>query len=103
MHNEEYLVTVNVPPSLEEAMVDCLLTYEAEHGFTSFAVSAHYHDHQSKKLLNIEQVVGRQRAIRFQMYLNRAEIKPFIDRLKSEFAGAGVRYWVLPIIEKGII
>ena len=67
MKNQEYLVTLNVPPSLEEAIVDCLLTFETEDGFSSFPVSAH--DHKNQNLSIAEQVAGRQNQIRFQMYI----------------------------------
>jgi len=26
-----------------------------------------------------------------------------LAQLKQEFAGAGIQYWVLPVIEKGVI
>ena len=40
MSCKEYLVTLNIPPSLEEMMVDSLLLLETEHGFSSFPVNA---------------------------------------------------------------
>jgi hypothetical protein len=43
MNGTEYLVTLNIPPSLEELMVDSLLLLESEHGFSSFPVNAHHH------------------------------------------------------------
>ena len=50
MSCKEYLVTLNIPPSLEEMMVDSLLMLEAEHGFSSFPVSAHHHDNKGLSL-----------------------------------------------------
>ena len=44
MNYTEYLVTLNIPPSLEEMIVDSLLLLEAEHGFSSFEVNAHHHE-----------------------------------------------------------
>ena len=38
MNASEYLVTLNIPPSLEEMLVDQLLLLESEHGFSSFRV-----------------------------------------------------------------
>ena len=67
MNCKEYLVTLNIPPSLEEMMVDNLLMLEAEHGFRSFPVNAHHHDNKGLSLA--EQVTGRQKRIRFQMYV----------------------------------
>ncbi len=99
MKTQEYLVTLNVPPSLEEAIVDCLLTFETEDGFSSFPVSAH--DHKNQNLSIAEQVAGRQDKIRFQMYIPEEDLRVLLDKLKKEFSGSGVRYWVLPVVENG--
>jgi len=101
MDNEEFLITLNVPPSIEEAIVDCLLSFEAEHGFSSFPVSAH--NHKNEGLSIAEQVTGRQQQIRFQMYIEKKDLSALLNRLKTEFSGSGIHYWVLPVIDKGII
>ena len=36
--NKEYLVTLNVPPALDEMVADCLLVFEFEQGFSSLPV-----------------------------------------------------------------
>lgn len=101
MPNQEYLVTINVHPSLEEAMVDCLLTFEYEDGFSSFPVNAH--DHRNEGLSLAEQVAGRQRIIRFQMYVPEDELQALVEKLKNNFSGSGIHYWVLPVIDNGYI
>ena len=67
MNASEYLVTLNIPPSLEEMLVDQLLLMETEHGFSSFQVYAHHHENKGLSLA--EQVTGRQKRTRFQMYV----------------------------------
>jgi hypothetical protein len=101
MSSKEYLVTLNIPPSLEEMMVDNLLMLEAEHGFTSFPVNSHHH--VNKGLSLAEQVTGRQKRIRFQMSVPEHELSAFLSQLRQEFSGSGIQYWVLPVIENGII
>lgn len=101
MDNEEFLITLNVPPSLEDSIVDCLLTFEAELGFSSFQVSAHDHKHEGLSVA--EQVTGRQQKTRFQMYVARQDLSALIDRIKTDFSGSGIHYWVMPVISKGII
>ncbi len=101
MNNKEYLVTLNVPLSLEEAVIDCLLTLESEHGFSSFPVSSH--DHRNEGLSLAEQVTGRQKKIRFQMYVPEQGLSQLLAHLKTEFSGSGIRYWVLPVVENGVI
>lgn len=101
MNSKEYLVTLNVPPSLEEVIVDCLLTFESEHGFSSFPVFAH--DHRNEGLSLAEQVSGRQKKIRFQMYVEEHVLSALLAQLREEFADAGIRYWVMPVIDHGVI
>ena len=101
MNCTEYLVTINIPPSLEEIMVDSLLMLEAEHGFSSFPVYAHHHDNKGLSLA--EQVTGRQKRTRFQMYVPVQELPALLAQLRNEFAGSGIQYWVLPVIENGVI
>jgi hypothetical protein len=101
MNCTEYLVTLNVPPGLEEAIVDCLLTLESEHGFSSFPVNSH--DHRNEGLLLAEQVSGRQKKVRFQMYVPKDGLAGLLDQLRTEFSGSGIRYWVLPVVEGGVI
>ncbi|MDP1664085.1 MAG: DUF3240 family protein [Methylobacter sp.] len=101
MNTKEYLITLNVPLSIEEAIVDCLLTLESEHGFSSFPVSSH--DHKNEGLSLAEQVTGRQKKIRFQMYVPEQGLAQLLDQLRAEFSGSGIRYWVLPVVENGTI
>jgi len=101
MSGQEFLVTINVPPLLEEAVVDCLLAIDAADGFSSLVVSAHGSEHESLSLA--EQVAGRKKQIRFQMYVPEQQIKILIERLKQDFSGAGIHYWVMPVLESGSI
>ncbi|MFA5985415.1 MAG: DUF3240 family protein [Methylococcaceae bacterium] len=101
MNPKEYLVTLNVPTDIEEAVVDCLLVFEYEQGFSSFQVYAH--DHRNIGLSLAEQVSGRQKQIRFQMYVPETGLEILLTELRQTFAGAGIKYWVLPVIEQGLI
>lgn len=101
MNDQEFQVTLTVPPELEEAVVDCLLMLEAEHGFCSFPINSHNHRNQGLSLA--EQVSGRQRKIRFQMYLAQADLETLLSRLKEQFAGSGIIYRVLPVLDGGKI
>lgn len=96
----EYLVTLNLPLDLEDTVVDSLLLLEAERGFRCFAVNAH---HQAKGLSIVEQVAGRPKALRFQIYVSAAGLQDLLAQLRQEFAGGNIQYWVLPIVEQGVI
>jgi hypothetical protein len=101
MNGKEYLVTLNVPPGLEEAVVDNLLGLESEHGFSSYIVNSH--DHKNEGLSLLEQVTGRQKQVRFQMYVPEQGLPVLLAQLRQEFSGAGIHYWVMPVIENGFI
>lgn len=101
MSHETFLVTINVAPSMEEALVDCLLTFETAQGFSSFPVSAH--DHRNEGLSLAEQVTGRQRKIRFQMYIDKQHVAALLNKLKADFPNSGIHYWVVPVLEHGEI
>ena len=99
MQTEEYQITLNVPLSIEEAIVDCLLGFESEYGFSSLPVSSH--DHRNTGLSLAEQVTGRQRKIRFEMYLEKSDLEQLLNRLRSEFGGSGITYRILPVLQSG--
>lgn len=98
---KDRLVILNAPSALEEAVVDCLLTLESEHGFSSFPVNVHHHENKGLSLA--EQVSGRQKQVCFQIHIDEVGAKLLLNRLKEEFSGAGVQYWVLPMLESSEI
>ncbi len=99
--NHEYLVTLNVPPSLEGMVVDNLLMMEFERGFSGFPVFSHHHE--NKGLSIAEQVTGRQKKIRFQMYVNHSDLAQLLTSLREDFSGSGIQYWVMPVLENGVL
>lgn len=101
MNSTEYLVTINVPPAIEGAVVDCLLELESERGFSSFPVSAHHH--LNKGLSRSEQVTGRQKEIRFQIYVPAPALAELLAQLRRDFSGLGMQYWISPVLENGVI
>jgi Protein of unknown function (DUF3240) len=74
---------------------------ESERGFNSFPVNIHHHD--SKGLSLSEQVSGRQKKIRFQIYVAEQALAGLLAQLRQEFSGSGIQYWVLPVLEHGVI
>lgn len=101
MSEKQCLLSLNVPPKIEGLMVDCLLVLESARGFSSFPVSAH--DHINHGLSLAEQVIGRQRKIRFQIEVLESELPALLHHIKQSFTGAGIEYWVTPVIAKGVI
>ena len=99
--NQQYLITITVPPALEESVVDWLLAVDSHAGFTSFPV--HGHSSLADNLTLAEQVSGRKQQVRFQIHLPSAGLSQFIDRLRQDFNGSGLHYWVSPVVESGHI
>ena len=101
MNNPEFLVSINVPPSIEAAIVDYLLMLDSERGFNSYQVSAHHH--QDFGLSKSEQVTGRQKKIRFEIYVAEDALSELLSQLKKDFSGLGIQYWVVPVADNGLI
>ncbi len=99
--NKDRLVILNAPLALEESVVDCLLTLESEHGFSSFPVNVHHHKNLGLSLA--EQVSGRQKQICFQVRTDEDGAKLLLGRLKEDFSGAGIQYWLIPMLENADI
>lgn len=94
---KDRLVILNAPSALEEALVDCLLTLESEHGFNSFPVNSHHH--LSKGLSLAEQVSGRQKQICFLVHIDETGANQLLNQLKKDFSGSKIQYWVVPVLE----
>ncbi len=99
--NHQVLITLTVPPSVEESMVDWLLQFNDHSGFTSHRANGH-----SSRLdgLNLaEQVAGRKEQVRFQMHISSDDLPRLLNSLREAFNGAGLHYWITPLIDAGHI
>jgi hypothetical protein len=96
---EELLVVLNVPPSLEESVVDWLLARKEGTGFTSFPVFGHSTRHDD--LSPAEQVSGRQRRQQFQVQIRQDAVDAFLQDASNDLGSAGVHFWVVPLIAGG--
>lgn len=99
--SQDYLIILYAPYALEEAIVDCLLALETEHGFSSMPVNTHHHQNQGLSLA--EQVSGRQKQICFQVQMDAAGAITLLRRLRENFSGSGLIYKLLPIQQSGTI
>lgn len=96
---DNYLVTLIAAPSLEETLVDWLLSHEGRYGFTSSCVAGHASRHEGLSLE--EQVAGRKKQVRFEMHVRQADLTGLLEGLKDDFAGTGLHYWVSPVLDCG--
>jgi hypothetical protein len=93
------LVTLNLPPPLEERVIDWLLERADQGGFTSYP--AHGHSSQHEHLSVAEQVRGHQRRLEFRIELTEAALDEFLADLSQRFGTADIYYSVVAALRSG--
>lgn len=94
-------LTLLCPPTAEEKLLDTLLMLSAALVFTSTPTAAH--GLAMGGLSQAEQVMGRAEATQVQVILSSGDQDQLLDELRSQMAGAGLRYWLTPVVEAGDI
>lgn len=95
----DYCLTIVCPPTVEEKLLDALLTHAGTEVFTS--TPTYSHGTAQGGLSATEQVMGRSRAIQVNVLLDGTELELLRDRIGREFAGTGLRWWVTPLAFEG--
>lgn len=95
----DFCLTLICPPTVEEKLLDVLLANAGSEVFTS--TPTHSHGSGQQRLSATEQVMGRSRAVQVQILLTATELAQMLTRLRADFAGAGLRYWVCPLSAEG--
>lgn len=96
--DKEYLLRLNVPPGLEEDMVDLLLASGDITGYQSYPIRGHG---RVGAMTIAEQVAGRRDRVQFEIVLDSEQLEPTLQKLKQAFPIRDVIYWVLPIANSG--
>ena len=96
---EEALLILVATPALEEPLVDWLLEREDVPAFTSMPISGHGVGPATLSIA--EQVTGRQHQVMLHVQTPLQEADALIAELRGRFAGTGLSYWVMPLIEMG--
>ena len=97
----ELCLTLLCSPAVEETLLDFLLMSPNTTVFTSSTIAAHGVDH--KNLDQMERVLGKARATQIQVIVGSGDKEALLSAIRKQFAGAGLRYWVMPIVEAGDI
>lgn len=95
----QVLLVLSVRPALEEPVVDWLLAWQGDSGFSRVRVEEHNAEHEH--LSAAEQVKGRQARVQFQVRLPTERLQELLDHARETFGGADVHYWVLPVLDSG--
>ncbi|HLO96839.1 MAG TPA: DUF3240 family protein [Burkholderiaceae bacterium] len=97
----ECCLTLVAPSELEEKLLDLLLEQAGDAPFTSALVDSH--GTGPGPLTALEQVLGRRRACQVQVLLAQDRCQVLLGRLGEQFAGTGLRFWVQPLLQGGVL
>lgn len=95
---EQCLLRLNIPPDLEEDVVDLLLTTDDVPGFQSCPIRGHG---RVGAMTIAEQVEGRRNRVQFEVVLDSERLGPVLQKLKKALPVPDIIYWVLPILASG--
>ena len=96
--NEQSLLRLNIPPSLEEDVVDLLLGSDEIPGFQSYHTRGHG---QVGAMTIAEQVEGRRNRVQFEIVADSTQLGDLLQELKAAFPVPDIIYWVLPVAASG--
>ncbi len=92
-------LTVDIAPSLEEDMIDCLLGFVQLTSFSSYEIRRHG---DGEMLSTLEKVTGRALAIRFDLLLDESFVETLLGEIKKS-VGIGSPYSVMSLQEHGVL
>jgi len=95
---QQCLLRLNIPPGLEEDVVDLLLTTEEIPGFQSYPIRGHG---QVGAMTIAEQVEGRRSRVQFEIVLDDEQLEAVLQKLKEALPVPDIIYWTLPISSSG--
>ncbi|MCH9697128.1 MAG: DUF3240 family protein [Gammaproteobacteria bacterium] len=96
-----YLITLEAPAALEDLVVDCLLSLKTDRGFNSYSMSQYHHIHDMYS--HKDQMLGYQHKIRFQVQITKDTLQTFHTSINKQLSGTGISYWVVPVLDSGIL
>jgi len=98
---QEVLLVLIATPGMEDALVDWLLGRDEISGFTTQRLEGHSAAHQHLSIA--EQVAGRKRQVMFHLHAPYGVMTALLEALRAEFAGAGLHYWLMPVLGAGTL
>ena len=95
----ELCLTLLCPSAVEEKLLDVLLILPSVTVFTSTPTAAH--GLHAARLSQNEQVLGRAFLTQVKVIFAEADRETLFATIQNQFAGAGLRYWLTPVIGAG--
>ncbi len=100
--SQQFQATFIVNSGIEMAVAECIVNFEQELSF-SLDTSANNGDkHQLTRFLT-EQEGPDGTTRRFQIYATKPVISNLLDTLNHQFPSKDIHYWVMPVVEYGVI
>ncbi|MEE4302024.1 MAG: DUF3240 family protein [Pseudomonadales bacterium] len=97
--NDLELITLHLPPALEDGCIELLLEHEATRTFSS--VPARGHGEATQELSLAEQVSGWRREVRIEVLVGAADRGTLLAALRERLPTETVRYRVHAVLEAG--
>jgi hypothetical protein len=98
---EKVVVTLSVPPVLEERVIDWLLARPDVGAFTSSV--AYRYGADSAALSTAEQVSGRQRSAEVTLEMLAEAVESWLRDFAADFADREIGYRVTPVLRSGYL
>ena len=93
------LLNLVVSPEVESTVTDWLLEQAEVSGFSSHPIAGHGSSERSMTLA--ERVAGTRRQVLFQFELPCDAANILLERVRGEFAGSGMHFWLQPVLQSG--
>ncbi len=95
---QQCLLRLNIPPDLEEDVVDLLLASDEIPGFQSYPIRGHG---TVGAMTIAEQVEGRRNRVQFEVVIETELLESLLQKLKKALPVPDIIYWVMPISASG--
>ncbi|MDP2366949.1 DUF3240 family protein [Rhodoferax sp.] len=97
----KFCLALLCPPEIEEKLLDALLVHGGDEIFTSVPTFSHGTAHG--RMDSVEQVIGRSRSVKVEIFVTEDEMARLLSALRASFAGTGLRFWAWPLAGEGEI
>ena len=100
--DQQYQATFIVNSEVKIAVAECIVSFEQELAKSEEISLDGRDDHRITRFLT-EQEGPNGKTRRFQIYATKPVISNLIDSLNHKFSSKDIHYWVMPVIEYGVI
>ena len=101
VNHQQFQITFIVSAEVEMAVAECLVSFELEHAKSTPEPNA-LPEHGIVRFLT-EMKGPENKSRRFQIYATRHVIMALLEKLKAQFSGNNIYYWITPVVEFGVI